>query len=819
MIVRLDGRRLAAAAPLGKTRLLTARLGRTHALAATLLLLPISAQGAVWPTSGWQSATPASMGMSSATLEQARDYALTHGGGSGIITRGGLAVMSWGSPTATYELKSATKSIGAMLLGIAVQDGLVALTDRAQDHLADFGTPPLSNASTGWLDDITLQILATHTGGFEKTGGFGTLLHAPANAWTYSDGGANWIADVLTVRYGQDLRSVLESRVLTHLGVTSAHLTWRDNVYRGTTIQGIPRREFGSGISASVDAMARLGYLHLRQGTWDGTVILNESFVDAARAPVPGLGSIPVSDPATYPNASSHYGLLWWNNGDGAIPGVPSDAYWAWGLGESIILVIPSLDIVAARAGGAWQEAFRSDYSVIAPFFSLIVQSTGNQPPTVSAGANRSITLPQTSLVLDGSASDDGFPSGGLTTSWSVESGPGAVAFDDPSILAPVATFSTPGVYVLALSASDGELATSDQVQVTVYADPPPPPPGALFQSYLSFDGAGDFAKVSDPGAGPLDLAASFTVSAWVRFESLPATGEARNPRIVQKGASTGDAGSYYLSVKTQATPVLSLRLKFSGTSVTLDGVQAIATGRWTHVAAVKDGASVRLYVDGAQDGPVHSVPSGAPDANNGALYLGESPSNSDGSLHGSVEDLRIYDVALSESEIQASENLQLNGTEPGLVFYLPLNEAEGQNLTSLVPGASGGTLGDSGSLETVDPTWATDRVVSGVEEPAPLSPGASIHLELRAERMVARPGSAAFLVRSSMSGVADLEIYDVHGRRVTRLLSRAPVGIGSTRVQWDGSTDSSPRPASGLYLARLRLAGKTAVARITIAR
>ena len=52
-----------------------------------------------------------------------------------------------------------------------------------------------------------------------------------------------------------------------------------------------------------------------------------------------------------FAGASRHYGLLWWNNGDGAIENVPTDAFWAWGLYDSLIVVIPSLDIVVARAG------------------------------------------------------------------------------------------------------------------------------------------------------------------------------------------------------------------------------------------------------------------------------------------------------------------------------------------------------------------------------------------------------------------------------------------------------------------------------------
>jgi hypothetical protein len=36
--------------------------------------------------------------------------------------------------------------------------------------------------------------------------------------------------------------------------------------------------------------------------------------------------------------------VLWWTNKSGTMPNVPTDTYWAWGLGEELIVVIPSLD-------------------------------------------------------------------------------------------------------------------------------------------------------------------------------------------------------------------------------------------------------------------------------------------------------------------------------------------------------------------------------------------------------------------------------------------------------------------------------------------
>ena len=327
-----------------------------------------------WPTLGWETATPAEMNMDETLLQLARDYALT-AGGSGIITRSGKIVMSWGDLATRYALKSTTKSIGVTTLGLALHDGLLNLDDPAQLHLPEIGLPPVENASTGWLDQITLKQLAVHTAGFDTSGGYIDMLFEPGTAWSYSDGGSNWLADLLTVKYGVDLSDLLFSRVFDFLGIQSADLVWRDNAFRDDTINGIKRREFGSGISANVDALARIGYLYLRNGQWEGQTIVSGEFVQLTSQPVPEVVGLTEIDPVAYPNASDHYGLGWWNNGDGTLVDVPIDAYWSWGLFDSLIIVIPSLDIVIARAGNGWRPGWDSDYSVIDPFITPIAQS------------------------------------------------------------------------------------------------------------------------------------------------------------------------------------------------------------------------------------------------------------------------------------------------------------------------------------------------------------------------------------------------------------------------------------------------------------
>jgi hypothetical protein len=87
------------------------------------------------------------------------------------------------------------------------------------------------------------------------------------------------------------------------------------------------------------------------------------------------------------PGTKWHYSLLWWNNGDGTLPGVPRDAFWSWGLYDSLIVVIPSLDVVVARAGKSWARTQDGHYDVLQPFLTPIVAAVveGGRPDRIPA--------------------------------------------------------------------------------------------------------------------------------------------------------------------------------------------------------------------------------------------------------------------------------------------------------------------------------------------------------------------------------------------------------------------------------------------------
>lgn len=353
------------------------------------------------------------LGLDMAKLHQARDYALTTGGSGRIIYKGIIA-LTWGDQKKLYDLKSSSKSIGVTALGLALQDGKMKLEDKAIKFHPDFAAQPQSNLSNDRYKQITLFHLATQTAGFEKPGGYTKLIFAPGTKWSYSDGGPNWLAECITLVYKQDIQELMFERVFEPIGINRSDLRWRNNSYRPHEIEGVARREFGSGVHANVDAMARIGQLYLQGGKWDTRQIIPKSFVDLARKRPAQLKGIETLYPEQYSNASDHYGLLWWNNSDGTLKNVPPDTYWSWGLYDSMIIVIPSLDIVAARTGEHGTNWKRTEgahnYDVLKGFLEPLAASVKNKTPYPKSRAIKDIVWASEETIVRKATGGDNWP-------------------------------------------------------------------------------------------------------------------------------------------------------------------------------------------------------------------------------------------------------------------------------------------------------------------------------------------------------------------------------------------------------------------------
>jgi hypothetical protein len=269
-----------------------------------------------------------------------------------------------------------------------------------------------------------------------------------------------------------------------------------------------------------------------------------------------------------------------------------------------------------------------------------------NQPPTVNAGADQTITLPA-GANLAGSASDDG-AAGALTTTWSKLSGPGTVTFGNAGALSTTASFSASGSYTLRLTASDGTLSSSDDLIVTVNpaASQPPVvnagadqtitlPASASLAGSASDDGppellATTWSKASGPGtvtfgdANALSTTASFSASGsyTLRLTANDGTLTSADDMVVTVNAAPGQAGSgltgeyynsfgsrvrFYSLVFTRIDPTVNFDWATGspGPGVSAEAfavrwtgqVEAPVTGNYTFSTVSDDG--VRLWVNG----------------------------------------------------------------------------------------------------------------------------------------------------------------------------------------------------------------------------
>jgi hypothetical protein len=130
-----------------------------------------------------------------------------------------------------------------------------------------------------------------------------------------------------------------------------------------------------------------------------------------------------------------------------------------------------ALAVQITGTGRRTAESFEGNFAPVLHVEYTSGAPGSNQPPLVSAGPDRNVTLPATA-GLDGTVTDDGLPSppAATTVAWSTVSGPGTVTFTDPNAVDTTASFSSAGTYLLRLTATDSALTGSDEMTVVVSA-------------------------------------------------------------------------------------------------------------------------------------------------------------------------------------------------------------------------------------------------------------------------------------------------------------------------------------------------------------
>jgi len=199
----------------------------------------------------------------------------------------------------------------------------------------------------------------------------------------------------------------------------------------------------------------------------------------------------------------------------------------------------------------------------------------------------------------------------------------------------------------------------------------------------LSFNGTSSLVTV--PNSASLTLAAGMTLEAWVNSSNTSKTSDA----IFKNG---GGAQSYALFATNTGTnpdaPSGSIRIKNLNRSVA-SGAN-IAANQWVFLTATYDGSALRIYVNGVLQNTL--VVTGTIKSGTGALTLG-GDNLASRFFKGLIDDVRLYNRALSQAEIQTDMNTPVNSTAAPLVANAGGNGSTNEGATYSFSGSATGGI------------------------------------------------------------------------------------------------------------------------------
>ena len=317
-----------------------------------------------YPVPDWPVARPEEHGMDHRALEHAADYAGANFSRCLVVIRSGSIVGEWywgrnngrrmdqDNPIKSW---SVGKSYAATVTGLALDRGLIeSLDDSIAQYIPAFEGTVKERISIhdvlSMSSGVRFDLNRDNAGMFfarnmTRLALRNPVTNPPGQLWEYNNHTVQLIEPILRQATGQAADEFAQTHLFEPLGMQA---TWqRDR-------SGNPAMYMN--VSATCRDHAKFAYMYLRNGCWDGQEILSEDF--HARALTPST------------EMNRGYGYWWWLNGetptldsvdfsergDVLQPFAPDDAYLAIGLGNQVVEVIPSLDMVIVRMGVAPQE-------------------------------------------------------------------------------------------------------------------------------------------------------------------------------------------------------------------------------------------------------------------------------------------------------------------------------------------------------------------------------------------------------------------------------------------------------------------------------
>ena len=298
-----------------------------------------------WPAEEWRTSTPEEQGMDSGLLQQMMDYI----DGASIAMHSVLVIrhghIVWEEYRNGYHagrsqhLQSVTKSFSSTLIGIAIRQGLISdVQQRMVDLFPDYTIANMDARK----ERITLEHLLTMSEGMDwheldypyddsrnTLGQMWTskdavqhvldrpMAREPGDSWAYNSGTSILLGGIIEQVTGSNPASFADRYLFKPIGITGFY--WAKTTGGHYLTDG--------GLHLLPRDMARLGYLMLHDGTWDGQEIVSADWVAAATR-------------EHYQTTSADgYGYQWWT--------VPSSqAYRATGHYGQMISVVPEADMV-----------------------------------------------------------------------------------------------------------------------------------------------------------------------------------------------------------------------------------------------------------------------------------------------------------------------------------------------------------------------------------------------------------------------------------------------------------------------------------------
>ncbi|NPD84543.1 T9SS type A sorting domain-containing protein [Lentimicrobium sp. L6] len=244
----------------------------------------------------------------------------------------------------------------------------------------------------------------------------------------------------------------------------------------------------------------------------------------------------------------------------------------------------------------------------------------------------------------------------------------------------------------------------------------------------LDFDGSSNKVGILD--SPELNPTAAMTLEAWINAEAWQSSIWAGV--IISKQGSGPDKG-WCLSAGENGRLEFTVSVDEGWKSVATP--QLLGTNAWYHVAGVYTGTQVKVYINGVLIGAEDAIGSLTP-GEGVVVNIGENPTWTGRYFNGMIDEVRIWEVARTDAEIQASMSTELTGSEAGLVAYYPMNEGTGMTIADATSNGNDGQLINMSEDNWVDgfvPVTA-DIGVMGIASPSYIGSGFAADEKIRLE-------------------------------------------------------------------------------------